>query len=212
MDGVADAQLRTSLGLAGKTVLGFAGSFYGYEGLDVLLDAFARLAARDPALGLLLLGGGPQEAALRERASRLGVSERVVFTGRVPHQEVARYYDLLDALVYPRRSIRLTELVTPLKPLEAMAQGRIVLASDVGGHRELVRDGETGFLFPAGDADALAQAIATALERRADWLRIAANARRFVEAERNWAASVARYEPVYARLTQRGRAVGAQQG
>ncbi len=212
MDGVADAQLRASLGLTGKTVLGFAGSFYGYEGLDVLLDAFARLAARDPALGLLLLGGGPQEAALRERASRLGLSERVVFTGRVPHREVARYYDLIDALVYPRRSMRLTELVTPLKPLEAMAQGRIVLASDVGGHRELVRDGETGFLFPAGDADALAQAIATALERRADWPRIAANARRFVEAERNWAASVARYEPVYARLTQRARAASAQQG
>ena len=53
-------------------------------------------------------------------------------------------------LVYPRLSMRLTELVTPLKPLEAMAQGRLVLASDVGGHRELIRDGETGTLFKAG--------------------------------------------------------------
>ena len=65
----------------------------------------------------------------------------------MPHAEVQRYYDLIDVLVYPRRSMRLTELVTPLKPLEAMAQGRMFVASDVGGHRELIRDGETGLLF-----------------------------------------------------------------
>jgi glycosyltransferase involved in cell wall biosynthesis len=134
-----------------------------------------------------------------------------VFTGRVPHDDVGRYYDLIDVLVYPRRSMRLTELVTPLKPLEAMAQGRLVLASNVGGHRELVRDGETGFLFPANDADALARAIATALSCRHDWPRIAANARRFVETERNWTASVARYEPVYERLLRGSHRASAAQ-
>ncbi len=81
----------------------------------------------------------------------------MIFTGRVPHGDVQRYYDLIDVLAYPRHRMRLTDLVTPLKPLEAMAQGRMFVASDVGGHRELVRDGETGFLFPAGDAAALAR-------------------------------------------------------
>ncbi len=200
MHGTPDEALRRALGLDGRTVLGFAGSFYGYEGLDVLLDAFARLAPRNAALGVLLLGGGPQEAALRERAAALGLSDRVVFTGRVPHADVSRYYDLIDVLVYPRRRMRLTELVTPLKPLEAMAQGRIVVASDVGGHRELIRDGETGFLFPAGDADALARTLDEVLARRVDWPRMQRAGRQFVESERNWRTSVARYEPVYARL------------
>ncbi len=80
----------------------------------------------------------------------------MIFTGRVPHAQVQRYYELIDVLAYPRLPIRLTELVTPLKPLEAMAQGRMFVASDVGGHRELIRDGETGFLFRAGDVAALA--------------------------------------------------------
>jgi glycosyltransferase involved in cell wall biosynthesis len=104
--------------------------------------------------------------------------------------------------------MRLTELVTPLKPLEAMAQGRIVVASNVGGHRELIRDGETGFLFPPDDADALARTLTDVLARRAEWPRVQRVARAFVETQRNWRASVARYEPVYLRLAARDGAAG----
>jgi len=199
-----DPALRAQLGLTGATVLGFAGSFYGYEGLDLLLDAAARLVARIPDLRILLVGGGPQEETLRAQAARLGLSDRVIFTGRVPHAEVQRYYELIDVLAYPRKRMRLTELVTPLKPLEAMAQGRMFVASDVGGHHELIRDGETGFLFAAGDAAALASRIEQVLSRRDDWPRVRAEARRFVETERTWARSVARYEDVYRGLLARG--------
>jgi PEP-CTERM/exosortase A-associated glycosyltransferase len=209
-DAPADRGLRRNLGLDGATVVGFAGSFYGYEGLDLLLEAAALLAAQRPELRVMLVGGGPQEANLKSQARRLGIAERVIFTGRVPHAEVQRYYNLIDVLAYPRRSIRLTEIVTPLKPLEAMAQGRILVASDVGGHRELVRDGETGFLFPAGDAAALARTIDDALTRRGDWDRVKRQARRFVESERTWARSVARYADVYAAvLARRGSALAA---
>ena len=90
---------------------------------------------------------------------------------------------------------------TRMQDLEAMAQGRLVVASDVGGHRELVRDGETGFLFPAGDARALAQTIERVLERSADWPQIRGQARHFVETERTWARSVGRYADVYAALS-----------
>ena len=100
-------------------------------------------------------------------------------------------------LVYPRLSMRLTELVTPLKPLEAMAQGRLLVASDVGGHRELIRDGETGVLFKAGDPDALAAAVVGLLREPQRWPAMKDAGRRFVENERNWAASVAHYRPVY---------------
>lgn len=195
-----DPALAASLGLEGATVLGFAGSFYAYEGLDLLIDALALLAPRHRALKLLLVGGGFQEEALKHQAQALGLMDRVVFAGRVPHAEVGRYYDLVDILVYPRRSMRLTELVTPLKPLEALAQGKLVVASDVGGHRELIQDGRTGILFPAGDAGALAQALERLLAEPQRWQALQRAGRKFVEEERTWARSVARYAAVYERV------------
>lgn len=194
-----DHALRCQLGLAASVVVGFAGSFYRYEGLHLLIEAVPRLLAGHPGLKLLLVGGGPQEASLKAQVVALGLQDQVIFTGRVPHETVQRYYDLVDVLAYPRLPIRLTELVTPLKPLEAMAQGRMLIASDVGGHRELIRHGETGFLFRAGDMAALADGITHVLANRDAWPRIREQARRFVEVERTWANSVARYEDVYRR-------------
>ncbi|MCB1913967.1 MAG: glycosyltransferase, partial [Rhodocyclaceae bacterium] len=195
--------LRRQLGLADSTTVGFVGSFYAYEGLDLLLDAFPALLPKRPELRLLLVGGGPQDANLKAQAQRLGVADKVVFTGRVPHSEVSRYYDQIDLLAYPRHSMRLTELVTPLKPLEAMAQGRLFVASDVGGHKELIRDGETGKLFKAGSAEALAAAIDDMLDHRERWPVMREAGRHFVEVVRNWQNSVANYTTVYDRLTQR---------
>ena len=192
-----DSDLRRSLGLDGAIVLGFIGSFYGYEGLDLLVNATQRLLPRYPHLRVLLVGGGPQEDTLKAQVATAGLQDRVIFTGRVAHAEVQRYYELIDVLAYPRLPTRLTELVTPLKPLEAMAQGRMLVASDVGGHQELIRHGETGFLFRAGDAGALAQAIEDVLVQRELWPKIRLQARRFVERERTWAASVSRYRAVY---------------
>ncbi|MDY0045852.1 MAG: glycosyltransferase, exosortase A system-associated [Thauera propionica] len=200
LSGDADPVLRHQLGLAGTTTVGFVGSFYAYEGLDLLLDAFPALLQKRPDLRLLLVGGGPQEANLKAQAQQLGVVDKIVFTGRVPHSEVSRYYDQIDLLAYPRYSMRLTELVTPLKPLEAMAQGRLFVASDVGGHKELIRDGETGRLFRAGDPDALAAAIGDMLDHRERWPEMRAAGREFVEKVRNWKNSVANYVPVYDRL------------
>jgi glycosyltransferase involved in cell wall biosynthesis len=154
----------------------------------------------------LLVGGGVQEEALRRQAQAEGIADRVIFTGRVPHGQVQKYYELIDVLAYPRLPIRLTELVTPLKPLEAMAQGRMFVASDVGGHRELVRHGETGFLCKAGSFEALAEAIASVLNARETWPEVRARARAFIERERTWANSVARYRDVYRRaLATHGR-------
>ena len=199
--GVPDGALKASLGLAGATVVGFIGSFYAYEGLDLLLEALPLMLKHHPDLRLLLIGGGPQHEALKAQAAALGVADKVVFTGRVPHAEVQRYYDLIDVLAYPRRSMRLTELVTPLKPLEAMAQGRVLVASDVGGHKELIRHGETGMLFKAGSAEALAAAVVDLLAQREQWPLLRAAGRRFVEVERNWAASAAGYVAPYDSIT-----------
>jgi len=196
-----DARLQDKWGLTGKTVIGFVGSFYAYEGLDLLLEALPAITEKQPDIRVLLVGGGPQEANLRLQAERLGLKDVVVFTGRVPHEDVSRYYDLINILAYPRHPIRLTELVTPLKPLEAMAQGQIFVASDVGGHKELVEHHKTGILFKAGDRQALAETIMELLNSRQHWPELRANGRQFVENVRNWRNSVANYRSPYLTLT-----------
>jgi PEP-CTERM/exosortase A-associated glycosyltransferase len=197
--GQTNEALKSRLGLAGKLVLGFVGSFYSYEGLESLVRSLPTILAARADIALLLVGGGPQEQAIKALAAELKVTEAIRFVGRVPHEDVPDYYGLIDLLVYPRNSQRLTELVTPLKPLEAMARGRIVLASDVGGHRELIRGGETGFFFKAGSVESLADAILDILSKSDLWPKVRSQARRFVEHERTWQGSVARYREAYGR-------------
>jgi PEP-CTERM/exosortase A-associated glycosyltransferase len=196
-----DPALRERLGLRGAhPVLAFIGSFYSYEGLQVLLNAFPEISASLPAARVLLVGGGPQEGALKQLGADLGIADRVVFTGQVRHDEVHAYYDLADILVYPRLSMRLTDMVTPLKPMEAMAHGRLVVASDVGGHRELIRDGETGILFRPSDAADLAKKVRELVDNPERAQRLRASAKSYVETERNWRVSTAPYQAIYAVL------------
>ncbi len=195
-----DEALAAELQVGGATVLGYLGSFYAYEGLSLALRALPRIIAEFPQVRLLLVGGGPQEEDLRRLVGDLGVERHLIFAGRVAHAQVHRYYSLVDCVLYPRMPMRLTELVTPLKPLEAMAQGKLVMASDVGGHRELIRDGDTGSLFRAGSIDALVGAIPQLFTRRDEWDAQRRRARVYVESERQWHLIATRYRSVYGRL------------
>ncbi len=196
-----DAALAAELGLGEGPVLGFIGSFYDYEGLDDLIAAMPAICERQPGTKLLLVGGGPKAEELQQQAGNSPARDAIRFIGRVPHDEVKRYYALIDLLVFPRKSMRLTELVTPLKPLEAMAQGKLVAASSVGGHRELISDGETGALFAPDDPAALAETVAQLLAERQKWPAYLEKAREFVRNHRNWSSNISRYEPVYQSLT-----------
>jgi len=192
-----DAALAQQLELGQGPVIGFLGSFYPYEGLDDLIAAMPAIVAAVPGARLLLVGGGPAEDAHRAQASASPAAHAIRFVGRVPHHEVERYYALVDVVCYPRKAMRLTELVTPLKPLEAMAQGTLVAASAVGGHRELIEDGVTGTLFPPDDPAGLAAAMTALLASREGWDAQRARGRRFVETAHNWAANAKRYDSVY---------------
>ena len=198
-----DVALARELGLDDGPVIGFVGSFYPYEGIDDLIAAMPAIAVAHPTARLLLVGGGPSEAALRAQAAASSAAPAIVFAGRVAHEEVARHYSLIDVTCYPRKAMRLTELVTPLKPLEAMAQGKIVAASDVGGHRELIADGFTGTLFAPDDPVDIARVLAMLLWRRREWDHQRIASRRFVEREHDWAANVQRYRDVYRRVLGR---------
>jgi glycogen synthase len=195
-----DPALAAELGLTGAEVVGYIGSFYDYEGIDDLIAAMPALVAARPLAKLLLVGGGPMEAALKAQAAASPVADRIAFVGRVPHERVEDYYALVDVLAYPRKKMRLTDLVTPLKPLEAMAQRRLVAASDVGGHRELIADGITGTLFAPDDPAASAAALADLFADRDHWEVRRDRARAFVEAERNWSSNISVYAPVYQKL------------
>lgn len=196
-DAAPDTDVLRRFNLVPGKVIGFAGSFYAYEGLASLIEAMPRLVEAIPDVRLLLVGGGPEEAHLRDQVKALDLEGVVHFAGRVPHEVVGRYYSVMDLMVFPRVSRRLTELVTPLKPLEAMAQGKLVVASDVGGHRELIRHGETGYLFPSDDCVALAKRLIALFDAPDIWQATRVAGRRFVETERNWQTSVARYSDVY---------------
>jgi PEP-CTERM/exosortase A-associated glycosyltransferase len=208
LDGQRNSALAHSLGLEGACVIGFIGSFYGYEGLALLLKALPSMLARMPSIRVLLVGGGYEEGQLKRQAADQGIADKVIFAGRVPHNEVQDYYSLVDVFVYPRERTRVTELVTPLKPLEAMAQGRAVVASDVGGHKELIRDGETGLMFRAGDPRSLADTVLRLLQNPELAADMRTKARRFVEVERSWRSSVGCYASVYGRVLS-GRQYGA---
>lgn len=193
-----DTALAAQLGIAdGAPVIGYIGSFYAYEGVDDLIAAMPILRQSHPDARLLLVGAGPMAESWRAAAAALPEPDAVIFTGRIPHTEVERYYSLVDVLAYPRKSQRLTDLVTPLKPLEAMAQRRLVAASGVGGHRELIEDGVTGTLFAPDDPAACAAALAGLLERRADWEAMKDRAVTHVRTRHDWAANARDYLSVY---------------
>jgi len=198
---VPDEEYRARWNLGGRRVAAFLGSFYHYEGLDLLVRAYARLRSKLSDLALLLVGGGEMERDLRDLVQELGLADGVIFAGRVPQERVPGIYALADVLVYPRYPMRLTQLVTPLKPLEAMATGKALVASDVGGHRELIQDGLTGVLFRAGEVEALVETLGRVLGDPA-WRRSLGEAgKAWVAAERSWQRTTAPYADVYARAT-----------
>jgi glycogen synthase len=204
-----DAALADSLGIGNGPVIGFIGSFYDYEGLDDLIAAMPLLLLHQPDARLLLVGGGPMAGVLAAQAAASPAAHAIHLTGRVPHAEVERYYSLCDIMAYPRKASRLTELVTPLKPLEAMAEGKLVAASSVGGHRELITDGVTGTLFTPDDPAACAAALAGLLADRSRWDALREAGRRHVRTSHDWAHNAIRYLDIY--QMQLARSLDGQQ-
>ena len=192
-----DEGLRKTWNLSGKQVIGFIGSFYRYEGLDLLVSAFAKLVNLQDNLVLLLVGGGEVKQELEAQIQSLGIGEKVIMPGRIPHDQIPGVYGLVDLFVYPRVAIRLTELVTPLKPLEAMIVSKPLVASNIGGHRELIHDGETGVLFPPGDIDALSAALHELLNDQVRMMKLATQGYSWAKEKRSWEHTTSSYKEIY---------------
>lgn len=195
---VRDAAMAESLGLkeTDGPVFGFIGSLFRYEGIEEFLDAIPPVRSRYPNARFLIVGGGEREQQVRERAAAL--CDGVKYLPKVPHSEVHKLYSVCDCLVYPRRKNRITDLVTPLKPLEAMAMRKAVVASDVGGHRELIQHERTGLLYRADDARDFVETLCRAASDRDELLRLADQGREFVLTQRNWRKTAEAYLDAYA--------------
>ncbi|MDY7037403.1 MAG: TIGR04063 family PEP-CTERM/XrtA system glycosyltransferase [Thermodesulfobacteriota bacterium] len=193
-----DQSFINEWGLNGKKVIGFIGSFYRYEGLDLLIQAFSNISNKYPEAILLLVGGGEMHDQLNKLKELNKLQNRIIMPGRIPHDRIPGVYALVDILAYPRYSMRLTDLVTPLKPLEAMAMGKAFVASDVGGHKELIKHEQNGLLFSAGNIQALAETLERLLKDHD--LRSALQAKEYswVRMHHTWEKSTASQRELYA--------------
>ena len=194
-----DETLKRQLGLHERFIVGFIGSFFFWEGLDLLISAASKVVQVRPDIHLLFVGQDENDG-LHHIVKSLELVKFVTFTGQVPPDRILDYYSIVDLFVYPRISMPLTELVTPLKPLEAMAMEKLVLASDVGGHKELIRNKETGLLFKAGNVTDLAQKIIDIATSREQQLAIREQGRRHVVRNRNWKLIASGYSDLYRRV------------
>ena len=262
-----DTEYQKAWNLEGKTVIGFIGSFYRYEGLDLLVNAFSHLtsqppsllashppslpassplslpvypvapadgtgasqppilpsfnppsfpssqpptlpashppsfpASQLPSLTLLLVGGGEMENELKAQIKNLHLEDKVIMPGRISHDRIPGVYALVDILAYPRYSMRLTELVTPLKPLEAMAMGKALVASDVGGHKELIQHNKTGLLFSAGNEIALTEALKRILDDDSLRKNLESKGPAWVHEHHTWEKTTEVYQEIYAKV------------
>lgn len=181
-------------------IVGFIGTFFEFEGLEMLIDAVPMMIEQNKNIRVVLVGGGAVEEILKKKVRDNNLQEYVLFIGRVPHEDINKYYSIMDIMVYPRVSKRITELVTPLKPLEAMALGKCVVVSDVGGLKELVENGETGVLFEAGNTNDLANSCVELLydEQKRKYLK--EKALQHVEQHRQWKDICQQYELIYSKV------------
>jgi glycosyltransferase involved in cell wall biosynthesis len=198
-----DEALAARLGFSrGETVLGYVSSMVAYEGIEHLIEATRILRDRGRRVRLLLVGDGEERGSLEDLAARLGLLEGGVarFTGRVPHREVGAYYSVIDVFVVPRTNDRVSHLVTPLKPYEAMAMERCLVVSGVGALLEIIEAGETGVSFRPEDPTSLADAVEPLLDDPTERARLGANAREWVVANRTWQRNGQLYRALYERI------------
>jgi len=192
-----DPALARELGIDGAEVLGCITSMVNYEGLDQILKAVRILRDSGRNAKGLIVGDGKPRSSLSALARDLGIEDHIVLTGRIPHADIPKHIVLMDVFATPRTKCRVCELVTPLKPFEALALGVPVAVSDLPALREVVQDGKFGALFPPGDAQALANSFAGWIDNPDNARKIGGQAREWVLRERNWDVVAAGQKKVF---------------
>jgi glycosyltransferase involved in cell wall biosynthesis len=199
-----DPALVARLGLDGRFVFGYVSNLDHYrEGHELLIEAAVAMRDQGIPATALIVGDGRRRQELEVLVDELGARDLVVFTGKVPHDQVLDHYALYDVFVVPRVNERAARLVTPLKPFEAMAAGIPLVTSDLQALREITGEGKRGRYFRAGDSGSLTEVLKELHADPAERARLAADGRDWVVAERQWSANGARYAAIYAEVLAR---------
>lgn len=196
-----DHSLSSEIGIPDGTVtIGYISSMVEYEGIDTLIDAFEKVQQScNFSICLLLVGNGDYLPKLKEIVEQREI-QNVFFTGRVAHEDVLRYYSLIDIFVVPRKASTVTNLVTPLKPFEAFSTGRTIIVSDVGALQEIADESGAMETFRAGSSDSLAERIIYLLDNPEVRVAMGARGREWVKNHRSWDNNVNEYYRVYRKL------------
>jgi glycosyltransferase involved in cell wall biosynthesis len=192
-----DPFLEQTLGLEGLVVIGYVGSMVAYEGLELLLHAARNLSFLRSRIRFLFVGDGDQYEHLRDLARVMDIDDMVLFTGRVPHGDIKRYYSLIDIAPFPRLPLPVTEAVSPLKPFEALAMNKIVLFSDCRALQDIAASGAPGWSFPAGDSSAMTELLLRVIQFTKEFEDAAAYGREWVQMNREWKSLANRLGNLY---------------
>jgi glycosyltransferase involved in cell wall biosynthesis len=199
----SSSEIVKKYNLQNKLVIGFIGSLRNIEGLEILVRAAPKITNKYPYVSFMIVGEGAELENLKVLARKEKVIEHFVFTGLVPHSQVVNYYSVIDIFALPRVNALVNNTVSPLKPLEIMAMGKVVVASDVGGLAEPIQEGKTGILFKAQDVSDLADKIIQLIGDEGKRDEIGKEARNWVIQNRNVDMLTEQYIPIYEKLLQK---------
>jgi PEP-CTERM/exosortase A-associated glycosyltransferase len=198
-----DKDLHAKLGLSDAPTIGYIGSFVAYEGLDDLVRAASILKKRGIKFNLLFVGDGKAMDELRGLVEGLNLTREVFITGHVPFSDVEQYYSLIDIAAFPRKPLPVCEMVSPLKPLEAMAMGKVIVASSVDALQEIVIHGETGLVFKKGNVRDLADKLARVIKDKDLSIKLGSNGLNWVRENRPWKRAAKEVTDIYEDILSR---------
>jgi glycosyltransferase involved in cell wall biosynthesis len=193
-------QARSAMGES--AVVGYIGSLRDIEGVDQTAEAVAALIAKGIDVKLFVLSSEAGQRELQAHCDRLGIGEHTLIMGPVPHVQVAPFYDLIDVFVVSRPDTRVTRMVTPLKPFEAMQRGCALVMSDLPALAEIVQDGVTGLLYPADDIESLSDTIHSLLVDDEHRSNLGAAAEKWIIEERTWTSVVSTVPDLYQKMVK----------
>jgi len=191
-------QVKQQLALKKSTkVVGYIGSLREMEGVDLTAEAVAQLSSRGHDVRFFVLSSESGQVELRQHSKKLGLGEKAIIAGPVPHDSVAQFYDLIDIFVVSRPDSRVTRLVTPLKPFEAMMMKKAVIASKLPALEEIIQHGKTGMLYKADDVNSLVETIEEIIADEKVIVELGNNAHNWILAYRTWQSVVENYYQAY---------------
>lgn len=192
-----DLSLLKNMKLEGKIIFGYITSVRWFEGIQTVVRAWSKILSEIPNAVFLLVGDGSYLESIKTMVGEYKIQDSFLVLGRIPNEKIAAYYSLLDVFVVPRINVPVSNIVTPLKPLEAMVNGKVVVVSDVSALKEMVIDGETGLFFKADDHDNLADVFIQLAKNRKIRYSLGQRAREWVLANRTWDKLAEQYLEIY---------------